>query len=119
MTGRYLLDEHLPVWWPRAIVKRHPSLTVWCIGDVGVPPRGTADPLILEWCEVNGFLLVTDNRASLPGHLADHLARGRHVAGILTIHRTIPIRVLADDLATLAGAGLPGDFDDQIRHLPL
>ena len=119
MTGRYLLDEHLPRWWPRAILLREPSLTVWRIGDLGAPPLGSPDPLILDWCEAHHFLLVTENRASMPGHLAAHIARGRHVPGILIIHRTIPIRVLADELALIAAAALPGDFDDQIHHLPL
>ena len=77
------------------------------------------DPVILEWCETRGFLLITDNRSSMPGHLANHVSRGRHVPGILLVPRTIPIRLLADELALIAGAGLPGDFDDRIRNLPL
>ncbi|MEH1806448.1 hypothetical protein [Nostoc sp.] len=28
---------------------------------------------------------MTNNRKSMPGHLADHLASGRHIPGIFTI----------------------------------
>ena len=55
----------------------------------------------------------------MPGHLADHLAEGRHVPGILTVNLKIPIEILANELALIAGAGFPHDFQDQIRHLPL
>ena len=39
--------------------------------------------------------------------------------GILTVNLGIPIGMLANELALIAGAGLPDDFQDQIRHLPL
>jgi hypothetical protein len=36
----------------------------------------TLDPEILLWCEAHRFILVTNNRRSMPRHLADHLAMG-------------------------------------------
>ncbi|MHC5732352.1 MAG: DUF5615 family PIN-like protein, partial [Nostoc sp.] len=82
---RYLLDEHLNPAYRSQLVRRNPDLVVRIIGDLDVPPKGTSDPDILIWCEINEFILVTNNRKSMPGHLADHLAIGRHIPGILTI----------------------------------
>lgn len=119
MNGSYLLDEHLPKWWPAAILHRRRALTVWRIGDLYAPPFQSPDPFLLEWCEAHHFMLITNNRKSMPGHLAAHVAQGRHVPGILTVALTIPIVRLADDLALIAGAGLPDDYRDQINQLPL
>jgi hypothetical protein len=55
----------------------------------------------------------------MPAHLADHLAAGRHVPGILWIDRRMTAPELANELALITGAGFPEDLRDQIRRLPL
>jgi len=62
-----------------------PDLHVYTIEDDGAPARSTLDPQ--NWIETQGCMLVTNNRASLPGHLNDHLAVGRHVPGIVQLRR--------------------------------
>jgi Domain of unknown function (DUF5615) len=119
VNGQYLLDEHLPRWWGPALVRLQSALTIWHIGDPGAPPLGTLDPALLEWCEAHDFLLVTNNRRSMPGHLADHLAAGRHVPGILLLDLNMTAAELANELALIAGAGFPDEFSDRIQHLPL
>jgi hypothetical protein len=119
MTVAYLLDEHIPRWWRRALIQQQPSLKALCVGEPGAPPLQSADPVLLEWCETHDFLLVTNNRKSMPGHLADHVARGRHVPGILVMDPALPTAVVVDDLLLIAGASFTNEFRDQIRYLPL
>ncbi|MDJ0514740.1 MAG: DUF5615 family PIN-like protein [Trichodesmium sp. MO_231.B1] len=45
--------------------RRKPDLVVWAVGEPGTPSKGTLDPDILVWCEVNNFILVTNNRTSI------------------------------------------------------
>jgi hypothetical protein len=71
---RYLLDENVNPVLRSALLKRDAGLVVWQIGMPGVPEYGTLDPEILIWCEENEFILVTNNRKSMPVHLEDHLA---------------------------------------------
>lgn len=66
---RYLLDEHVDPDVRTQLVRHEPDLVVWLIGDPGAPKRGTADQVILLWCEDNSFSLVTNNRASMPIHM--------------------------------------------------
>jgi hypothetical protein len=101
---RLLLDEHVPQLYRVQLRRRDPAPTVWQIGDGGAPPKGTLDPAILEWCEANDFLLVTNNRASLPVHLADHLAAGRHVPGILCLDLDASICLIIEHLWIVACA---------------
>lgn len=53
----------------------------------------------------------------MPVHLAAHLARGRHVAGILQLSERFGVDELADDLLLIWGAALPGEFRDRIEYL--
>ena len=116
---QYLFDEHMPLAYRTQLLSRAPSLTVWKIGMPGVPPSGTLDPEILLWCEANDFILVTNNRRSMPVHLADHLAAGRHIPGILTVDITRDMAGNLDDLLLVALAALPGEYKDRIVYLPL
>ncbi len=83
---RYLLDENVDPAFRKGLLNREPSMIVWKIGDPGVPPKGTKDPAILDWCEHNTFILVTNNRASMPEHLADHIRNGQHIPGIIGLN---------------------------------
>ncbi len=119
MPIQYLLDEHMPPAYRTQLLSREPGLTIWKIGMPGVPPPGTLDPAILLWCEANNFILVTNNRKSMPVHLADHLAAGRHILGILTVDVTRDISRNLDDLLLVALAAIPSEYEDRMIYLPL
>jgi hypothetical protein len=116
---RYLLDEHIAPTYRAQLLRAAPELEVWIVGDPGAPPRGTLDPAILAWCEEHNFVLVTNNRKSMPRHLADHLALDRHVPGILVINPALPIGELLDELVLIAGASEENEYRDLILYLPL
>ena len=119
MIRGVLLDEHYYEWWPGAITAAVPWLDVRSIDDSDAPASGTKDPQILEWLETNQFILVTDNRSTMPGHLGDFNAQGHHVLGIFIAAKDLNIRIVAEDLEMIVGASLPEEFQDQIRFLPL
>ncbi len=116
---RYLLDEHIPPVYRTQLLRDEPELTVWAIGDPGAPPLGTPDPQILEWCEMHSFLLVTNNRKSMPQHLADHLAQGGHIPGILVINPDIGIGQMIAELTLIAGASREDEYQDLMVYLPI
>ena len=81
----YLLDEHVSKAYREQLIYHDATLTVLMIGDEEAPARSTPDPGILQWCEKNNFILITNNRNSMPQHLTDHLTLRLHVPGIFTI----------------------------------
>ena len=119
MPLRYLIDENLAPAFRTELMRRDRSLVVWMVGDPNAPPRGTSDPDILVWCEENGFVLVTNNRKTMPVHLADHLAAGRHVPGILTLDLSEGMARLLDELILIAGASRNDEYQDRIEYMPL
>lgn len=83
------------------------------------PPKGTLDPEILIWCEENGFILVTNNRKTMPKHLKDHLAKGRHIPAIFQLNPKMSIGKTANELVAIWGASEITEYQDVIIYLPL
>jgi hypothetical protein len=117
--NRFLLDEHLPTHWRRALLRRAPTLTVWHTNDPGAPPNGATDRDILLWCEGHDFYFLTNNRSTMPGELADHVSAGHHTPGVFMVRPDFPIIELADQLLLIDGAALPDEFRDGFHYLPL
>lgn len=119
MPLAYLLDEHMPPAYQSQMLRQEPDIIIWRIGSPGSPPAGTLDPEILVWCEEHNFVLVTNNRKSMPVHLKDHLAAGRHIPGIFTVDVNRDMARNLDNLLLAAFASIPGEYADRIIYLPL
>jgi len=116
---RFLLDENVNPIFRTELLKQEPKLSVWKIGDPGAPPTGTSDPDILYWCELNSFILVTNNRKSMPQHFRNHLAKGRHVPSIFELNPNMSIGETIDELLLIWGASNACEYQDLIVYLPI
>ena len=114
MRPRFLLDEHLR----RAIQEQLHEMHVQRIGDEGVPPLATPDPDILTWIERNNYILITNNRTTMPIHLADHLQAGGHVPGILCFPQRTSIGTYVNELRRVWNSFTPEQYQDVIQYLP-
>ena len=119
MTLKYLLDENVDKVYQRQFLRQNTSLIMWVVGDPGTPSRGTLDPEILSWCEKHKFLLVTNNRTSMPVHLTDNITQGRHVPDIFILNDKLTIGQTINELILIAEASFDDEYQDQIIHLPL
>jgi len=119
MSIRYLIDENLEPLYKTQLLSKQPGLIVYDVGELGAPTKGTLDPDILCWCEENMSLLITNNRKSMPVHLTEHLAQGRHIPGIITLNPEMGIGATIDELVLIAVAANPDDFQDRIAYLPI
>ncbi len=115
---KYLLDENVDRAYLLQLRRQEPELTVLMVGDPGNPPKGTLDPEILLWCEATEFVLVTNNRASMPVHLAEHLAQGRHIPGIFILNPDLGIGENLEELILAAIASIENEYQDRIVYLP-
>ena len=113
----YVLDEHIPIAYRNAILRIVDGIEVLRVGEVGAPELGTSDPKILIWREENGFALVINNRKSMPEHLEQHVASGRHIAGIFVADLEGGVGANADALAIYSAASHPAEFQDQIVYI--
>ncbi|MEQ8956957.1 MAG: DUF5615 family PIN-like protein [Coleofasciculus sp. C2-GNP5-27] len=119
MTIKYLLDEHIPLVLRTQMLQRYPQLQVWVIGDPNAPPKGTRDADILAWCEDNRFILVTNNRKTMPIHLAEHLTENHHVPGIFIVNDDMTMGQIMEELMIVAEAAWEDEYQDRISFMPL
>ena len=89
MALSFVLDEHFrgPLW---TAVQRHNLrgqfvLNAVRVGDVPNPPLSSDDPTVIAWAGDAGRLLVTEDRRTIPGYLANWVAAGNHSPGILMV----------------------------------
>lgn len=68
------MDENVDPTYIMQLRRLKPDLFVLAVSELTAPSRGTLDPEILSWCEEHGFILITNNRKSMPIYLHDHLA---------------------------------------------
>lgn len=119
MSIRYLLDENLDPLYKTQLLLREPELIVYAPGDPGTVPKGTLDSEILCWCEENNFILVTNNRKSMPIHLREHFAEDRHIPGIITLNEGMSIGDTIEELILIAELSEGYEYQDRIVYLPI
>lgn len=118
-TIQYLLDEHVDPDLRTGLLRRWPGIVVWCIGEPGAPERSTSDPDILLWCEKHRFILVTNNRSTMPVHLADHLSTDGHIPGVFILNTGLSMGDTIEDLGIVWAAGDPRDYADIVSYMPI
>jgi|SRR5665213_148190 len=116
------MDEHIrrSVW---TTVVRHnligrDVLDVIRVGSPDAPPYGTLDPDLLLWTERGGRILLTEDKSTMPGHLADHLVTGHRSPGILALRRRVYLSDLVDFLCLATYASEPSEWEDRITYIP-
>ena len=119
MKPKFLLDENLDPDIAREVRRRDPSVDILFVGEHGAPQLGALDPVILDYCETEQRILITNNRASMPGHIADHPAAGKHHWGLLKTRTRKPaIGPLVDEILLIAGASEAEEYYDVSDWIP-
>ena len=119
MRPRFLLDEDMDPEVRVQLQKKQPKIEVVVIGDPGVPPKSTPDPIILKWIEHNNYILVTNNRRTMPEHFGNHLKTGGQVPGILIFRKKYAIRPILEMLEMIWVASDAEEYRNKIEYLPL
>jgi hypothetical protein len=119
MPIRFLIDENA---WREALIeglKRiDPSIDAVHIGDQGVLPNRTPDPVILRYCELEQRILITRDVTTMPGFARDHLQAGHHHWGIFYLRRHRTIGEYLDVLNLIWGASEPDEWIDREEYIP-
>lgn len=89
------------------------------VGEPDTPLKGTLDPEIIIWCEAYNFVLITNNRTSMPVHLVDHINTGHHVPGIFILNPDMGIGETIEELILVSEASFEEEYQDQIINLPI
>jgi hypothetical protein len=73
---------------------------------------------VLVWAEREGRILITEDKHTMPTHLANHLKGGQTSPGVLMLRAGCTLREVVDCLELAAHAGEPSDYADAITFIP-
>jgi len=119
MKPRFLLDEHIDAAIQRQLRRRDFRLEVLQVGGTNTVPAGTSDQDILVWAGANGFIVVTEDRSTMPVHIADHLTQELPFAGLLWVRPNVSIGRVAEELYLIWLASEAEEYRNQALYIPL
>jgi len=118
MKVRFLLDENLSPRLKMAVLRLNPEIDILRIGDPNTLPLSSLDPEVLIYLDRSQWLLITDNRASMPDHLQAHWQHGRHIWGLLWVRPNTPMRALAQELVIIWETTDAEEWQDCLDWIP-
>lgn len=118
MNGlRWLVDEDLDNDILRGIRHAPAMLDVVRVQDVGL--SGKVDEVILDWAAAHGRVLLTHDVSTMKSHAWDRIARRLSMPGVFAVPQGTPIGLVIADILLIEECSEPGDWDGQVRYLPL
>lgn len=75
--------------------------------------------MILEWAAAQGRILLTHDISSVPPYAYERVRAGKPMPGVFVVRESLPVGRVIDDLLILAECSLPGEWEGQVRYLPL
>ena len=119
MKVRFLLDENLPPRLKLAVQRLNPEIDIVRVGDPDAPAFGTLDPAVLDYLVVSHRLLITRNRASMPGHLAAFWNQEKRTFwGLLWVRPNTSIGQLAQELFAIWEVSEAEEWIDVVDWIP-
>jgi hypothetical protein len=119
VNPRFLIDEHVDHAVQRQLRRLDSRIDVLAIGDAGAPAAGSPDPDLLLWIEEHGYILITEDRSTMPTHLAGHLAAGHHIPGVFWIRPDIGIGRIIEELYLIWSVSVADEYVDCALFIPL
>jgi hypothetical protein len=114
---RFAADENFNGDIVRGLLRRNPKLDIVRVQDVGL--SGADDPSVLEWAADQKRIVVTHDISTLAKHALDRVDAGHSMPGVFQVRSVAPIGQAIDDLILLAECSLEGEWEGQVRFLPL
>jgi hypothetical protein len=114
---RLAADENFNSDIVRGALRQRPDLDIVRIQDVGL--SGTDDRTILEWAAGEGRVLLTHDVTTLTRYAYDRARAGQPMPGVFEVSRRVPLGQAIEDLLLLVECSHEGEWEGQIRYLPL
>ena len=101
----------------RGLLRRRPDLDIVRVQDVGL--SGADDPAVPEWAAREGRLLLTHDVTTITKYAYERIEASKPMSGVFEVSREVSIGRAIEDILILAECSLDGEWEGQIRYLPL
>ena len=114
---RLLADENFNNNIVRGLLRREPEKDIVRVQDVGL--SGADDPTVLEWAAQAERILLTHDVTTITRYAFERIKSSKPMPGVFEVNRMGPIGVAIEDILLIAECSLPGEWEGQVRYLPL
>lgn len=101
----------------RGLLRRRPDLDIVRIQDTEI--ASADDVVVLEWAAQNKRVLLTHDVSTMTAYAYARVRGGKSMPGVFEVGRNIPTSVAIEDILLLAECSLEGEWEGQVRYLPL
>ena len=101
----------------RGVLRRNPGVDIIRAQDAGL--RGRGDDEVLKWAATEGRVLLTHDVATMRQFADERIAAGLPMPGVFELAQDVPIGIAIEEILLLAECSLEGEWEGQIRFLPL
>ncbi len=101
----------------RGVLRRNPRVDIVRIQEVGL--SGAGDEAVLEWAAGEGRVLLTHDASTLTRYAYERVNARLAMPGVFEVSSAVPIATAIEDLLLLAEVSIRGEWEGQIRYLPL
>lgn len=74
---------------------------------------------MLAWAAEEGRILLTHDRATLPGFAHSRVVEGAAMPGVFVLNDRIPVRQAIDELLLIDSCSEPAEWEGLVLYLPL
>lgn len=110
-------DENFNNAIVRGLLRRNPDLDIVRVQDVGL--SGADDRTILDWAASAGRVLLTHDVSTITRYAYERVEARLPMPGVFEVSRKVPIRAAIEDILLIAEYSLEGEWEGQVRYLPL
>ena len=114
---RFITDEDFDNDILRGVLLRLPTLDIVRVQDVGL--LGRNDPTVLEWAARETRILLTHDVRTMKYHAYARLTAGLSMPGVFVVPQSLPIAQAIEEVLLLAECSVEGEWEGQVRFLPL
>jgi len=114
---RLAADENLNADLVRGLLRRRPDLDLVRLQDAGL--SGADDRSVLAWAAREGRVLLTHDVTTLTRYAYERVAAGEPMPGVFEVSRRVPLGRAIEDILLLAECSHAGEWEGQVRYLPL
>lgn len=110
-------DENFNADIARGLYRRRPDLDVVRVQDVGL--SATPDPDVLAWAAVEGRILLTHDRDTMPNFAYDRVRARQPLPGVFLVSDVMPVGQAIDEILLAVECLTPEECKDFVRFFPL
>jgi hypothetical protein len=114
---RLAADENFNNNIVRGLLRREPELDIVRIQEVGL--SGIDGATVLSWAAGEVRVLLTQYVSTITKYAYERVRAGQSMPGVFEVSRAVPIGRAIEDILLLAECSLEGEWEGQVRYLPL